>query len=127
MKSSIRLSLTTAVLVLATVLLLPVTTQADEFNLKTYLTFSQPVQVPGAVLQPNVKYVLRRVDGTTDNHVLRVMNAEENKVISTFLAISDERLEPTGHTVITFYETAPGYAKPVREWFYPGRTIGYEL
>ena len=102
--------------------------QADEFDLKTFLTFSQPVQVPGAVLQPNVKYVLRRVDhGTTDIHVLRVLNAEENKVLSTFFGISDERLEPADHTVITFYETSPGYTKPVHEWFYPGRTIGYEL
>src|SRR5436190_17183682 len=102
MKSSIiRLSLTTAVLVMAAVLLLPVTTKADEFDLKTFLTFSQPVQVPGAVLQPNVKYVLKRADRNGDNHVLRVMNAEENKVISTFFAISDERLEPADNTVIT--------------------------
>ena len=28
---------------------------------------------------------------------------------------------------MTFYETAPGYARPAREWFYPGRTIGYHF
>lgn len=106
----------------------PVVTQADEFNLKTYITVSQPVQVPGAVLQPNVKYVFRRVGSNGDpDHVVRVMNADETKVISTFFAISDERLEPADGTILTFYETSSGFAKPVRSWFYPGRVIGYQF
>src|SRR5262249_54028707 len=51
----------------------------------------------------------------------------ETQVLTTFFAISAERLEPTGKTLLTFYETAPGYVKPAHEWFYPGRIIGYEF
>jgi len=123
-----RLSLVAAALTVAAVLFVPAILHGDEFDLKTYITVNQPFQLPGAVLQPNTKYVLKRVDhGTTDPHVLRVMNADENQVLSTFFAISAERIEPADNTILTFYETAPGYAKPAREWFYPGRTIGYEF
>jgi hypothetical protein len=102
--------------------------QADEWNLKTYITVNQPFQVPGAVLEPNTKYVLRRLDGNAGtNHVVRIMNAEENKVLTTFMAISDYRLEPADDTVLTFIETASGYPKPVKSWFYPGRLDGLEF
>jgi len=123
-----RLSLVAAALTVAAVLFLPAMLHGDEFNLKTYITVNQPFQVPGAVLQPNVKYVLRRLDANAGtNHVVRILNADETQVISTFFGISDVRLEPADDTILTFYETAPGYPKPVHSWFYPGRTIGLEF
>jgi len=124
-----RLSLLAAALTVAAVFVLPTAVvQGDEFNFLTYITVSQPFQVPGAVLQPNTKYVFRRMDAASGlNHVVRVMNEDQTKVISTFFAVSDYRLEPTGDTVMTFMETAPGYPKPVRTWFYPGRIDGLEF
>jgi len=123
-----RLSLVAAALTVAAVLFLPALLHGDEFNLKTYLTVNQPFQVPGAVLEPNVKYVLRRLDANSGtNHVVRVLKEDETQVISTFFGISDVRMEPADETVLTFYETAPGYPKPVHSWFYPGRTIGLEF
>jgi len=121
-----RLSFVLAVLA-AAVILAPAIFHADEFDLKTYISVNQPFQLPGATLQANTKYILKRLDhGNTDPHVLQV-RTEDGKVISTFYAISAERLEPTGKTLLTFYETSPGYARPAREWFYPGRTIGYHF
>jgi len=123
-----RLSLVAAALTLATVFFVPANLQGDEFDLKTYITVNQTFQVPGAVLEPNTKYVIKRVDhGMTDPHLLRVMNADENQVLTTFSTISSERMEPSDGTVLTFYETDPGYPKPAREWFYPGRLIGYQF
>jgi len=124
-----RLSLLAAALATAAVFVLPSgVVQADEFNLMTYITVSQPVQVPGAVLQPNTKYVLRRLDPASGlNHVVRILNEDQSQVIATFHAVSDYRLEPTGDTVLTFMETAPGYPRPVRSWFYPGRVDGMEF
>ena len=129
MKSSTTRSLlATASLVLAYLLCLPTPSRADEFNLKTYITVSQPVRVPGAILEPDVKYVFRRLGADAGmNNVVRVLNADETKVIATFFAISDQRLEPADHTVLTFYETVAGAPKPIRSWFYPGRTIGFEF
>jgi len=130
MNSSLkRLSLLAATLTVAAVFFLPSTVlHGDEFNLLTYITVSQPFQVPGAVLQPNTKYVMRRLDGNAGtNHVVRVLNEDQTEILSTFFAVSDYRLEPTGETVLTFMETAPGYPKPVRSWFYPGRIDGLEF
>src|SRR5262249_27773715 len=121
-----RALLGAAVLTVAILFVVPAAVTADESNLKTYITVNQPIQVPGAVLEPNVKYVFRRV-GETENHVVRVLNEDQTKVISTFLVISANRLEPADDTILTFYETAAGYPKPVKTWFYPGRTIGYEF
>src|SRR5690348_13594146 len=110
-----RLSLVAAALVITAVLAGPAALHADEWNLKTYITVSQPFQVPGAVLEPNTKYVLRRLDGNAGtNHVVRIMSADEKKVLTTFQAISDYRLEPTDETVLTFMEVAAGYPKPVK-------------
>jgi len=123
-----RMSLLAAALTVAAVFVLPTAVQGDDFNLLTYITVSQPFQVPGAVLQPNTKYAMRRLDAASGlNHVVRVLNEDQTQVISTFFAVSDYRLEPTGDTVLTFMETAPGYPKPVRTWFYPGRTDGLEF
>src|SRR5262245_30050111 len=123
-----RLPLVAAALVVTAILAGPSVFHADEWNLKTYITVNQPFQVPGAVLEPNTKYVLRRLDGNAGtNHVVRVMNADETKVLTTFMAISDSRLEPTDDTVLTFIETASGYPKPVKSWFYPGRLDGLEF
>jgi hypothetical protein len=123
-----RLSLVAATFFVTAVLFSPTVLHGDEFNLKTYITLNQPFQVPGAVLEPNVKYVLRRLGaGPGTNDVVRILNADETQVISTFFGIPDYRQEPTDHTVLTFYETSRGYPKTVQSWFYPGRLIGLEF
>ncbi len=124
-----RLSLLAAAVTVAAVFVLPsAVLHGDEFNLLTYITVSQPFQVPGAVLQPNTKYVLRRLNANAGtNHVVRILNEDQTQVISTFFAVPDYRLEPTGDTVLTFMETAAGYPRPVKTWFYPGRIDGLEF
>jgi cell division protein FtsN len=123
-----RLSLVAAAVTVVVIFILPSTTQADEFNLKTYISVNQPFQVPGAVLQPDTRYVIRRLDSNgATNHVVRVLNEDETEVLSTFFGISAYRLEPADETILTFMEVSPGYPKPVQKWFYPGRTIGYEF
>lgn len=98
------------------------------FNLKTYITVDKPVQVPGAVLQPNVKYLFRRIGPQSGfNHTIVVMTADEKHVMATFNAISDQHVNAPGRTVITFYETDPGFAKPIREWIYPDRNTGLQF
>ena len=63
-------------------------------DLKTYITVNQPFQVPGATLQANTKYILQRLDHftPTNPHVLQLKTAD-GKVLSTFYAISAERLK----------------------------------
>jgi type IV secretory pathway VirB10-like protein len=48
-------------------------------------------------------------------------------MLTMFMAISDERLEPTDRTQFTFIETQPEYPLPIKEWFYPGHLRGLEF
>jgi hypothetical protein len=99
---------------------------ADEWNKKTYITTSQSIEVPGAVLPPG-RYVFKLLDSPANRHIVQVMNDRENHVYSTILAISKQRMEPADKTILTFYEVPGGGPEPVRAWFYPGDLIGQEF
>jgi hypothetical protein len=68
--------------------------RADEWNKKTILTFSGPVQIPGATL-PAGSYVFKLADIPGNRHVVQVFDKDEKKIYTTMLAIPNERLEPS--------------------------------
>lgn len=114
-------------LVLALVFLAPPLTQGSEWDLLTYITVSHPFQVPGKVLEPNTKYVMKLLDLQGTRNVVQIFNEDRGEVLTTFIAASAYRLEPADKTVMTFIEVEPGYPKPVDKWFYPGRLNGLEF
>ena len=99
---------------------------ADEFDKKTILTFSGPVEIPGRVL-PAGTYVFKLMNSPADRHIVQVYNDKENQLIATLLAVPDERLKATGKTVIDFSERPTGSPEAVQAWFYPGDTVGQEF
>jgi hypothetical protein len=99
---------------------------ADAWNKKTYVTINRSIEVPGAVLQPG-KYVFKLVDSASNRHIVQILNADENRVLATNLAIPKQRDNPPDKTILTFYEMPGGGPEPVRAWFYPGDTIGQEF
>jgi hypothetical protein len=100
--------------------------RADEWNKKTILTINESIQVPNKVLPPG-KYVIRLLDSPSDRHIVQIFNADETHLETTILAIPNYRLEPTGKTVFSFWETPPGQPKAMRAWFYPGDNFGQEF
>jgi len=100
--------------------------KADEWNKKTVLTFSAPVELPGVVL-PAGTYVFKLADSQSDRDIVQVFNKDENKIYATILAIPDYRMEPTDKTVITFEERPKGTPEAIRAWFYPGDNYGQEF
>jgi|SwirhisoilCB2_FD_contig_91_1007928_length_904_multi_2_in_0_out_0_1 hypothetical protein len=113
--------------VLALVLIAPVITHGDEWNLATRFKVNQPFEVPGLALQPNTPYVMRLLDSPAERHVVEIYNTDETKMLTRFMAVSDERQQVADKTVFTFIETEPGFPLPMKEWFYPGRLIGLEF
>lgn len=113
--------------VLALVLITPAVTHGDEWNLTTRFMVNQPFEVPGLVLQPNTRYVIRLMDSQSDRHIVQIYNGTQQKMLTEFLGINDERTQPKDKTVFTFVETQPGYPLPIKEWFYPGRLNGTEF
>ena len=108
-----------------TVMIAP-SARADEWNKKTILTFSGPVQIPGATL-PAGSYVFKLADIPGNRHVVQVFDKEETKIYTTMLAIPNERLEASDKPIVLFSERASGSPQAVKVWYYPGERIGNEF
>jgi len=100
--------------------------KADEWDKKTVLTVNQPIQVRDTLLQPG-QYVFKLMRSDSDRHIVQIFNANESHIINTILAVPKERMEPTGSSQFTFYETPAGKARALRAWFYPGDLVGQEF
>ncbi|MGZ7041833.1 MAG: hypothetical protein ACXVH7_08595, partial [Thermoanaerobaculia bacterium] len=100
--------------------------QADEWDKKTFLTFSGPVQIPGATL-PAGTYVFKLADLSGNRHVVQVFDKGEKKIFSTMMAIPRQRINPSDKPVVLFSERPTGSPQAIRVWYYPGDTIGNEF
>jgi len=106
--------------------------KADEWNRKTVVTFSGPVEIPGVHLKgwgvlPAGTYVFKIMDSQSDRHIVQIFSKDEKTVYATILAIPNYRLKATDKTVMTFRERPAGEPEALRAWFYPGRNWGEEF
>jgi hypothetical protein len=106
--------------------------KADEWNQKTVITFSQPVETPGVHIKgwavlPAGTYVFKLLGSPSDRHIVQIFNQDETVVYATVLAVPNYRLKATSKTVLTFRETPPGEPEVLRAWFYPGKNFGEEF
>lgn len=106
--------------------------KADDWNRKTTITFSAPVEIPGVHLKgwgvlPAGTYVFKIFDSQSDRHIVQISNKDETTIYATILAIPNYRLKTTDKTVMTFRERAAGQPEALRAWFYPGRNSGEEF
>jgi hypothetical protein len=54
--------------------------RADEWNQRTVMTFSSPVEIPGQIL-PAGTYVFKVADSQANRHIVQVFNKNENHVL----------------------------------------------
>ena len=122
---------TACCMALMTAVFLP-TAKADDWNRKTTITFSGPVEIPGVHLVgwgvlPAGTYVFKILDSQSDRHIVQIFSKDEKTIYATILAIPNYRLKATDKTVITFRERPAGEPEALRAWFYPGRNWGEEF
>src|SRR3984893_7228595 len=108
------------------------TVKADDWDRKTVLTFSAPVEIPGVHLAgwgvlPAGTYVFKILDSASDRHIVQIFSEDELTIYATILAIPNYRLKATDKTVMTFRERPAGQPEALRAWFYPGRNWGEEF
>lgn len=130
MKKVNRLKIAGVIFVLSLVsLAFPSGAKADEWNKKTKVTFSAPVEIPGVGAQtlPAGTYTFKLADSQSDRHIVQILSEDETHVYSTILAIPNYRLKPSDNTVMTFAERAAGQPQAIRAWFYPGNQWGEEF
>jgi hypothetical protein len=99
---------------------------ADTWNKATKITFPEPVEVSGIVLQSGT-YWFQLMDSPADRHIVQIWNADRSRLITTILALPNYQLRPTGDTVIKFAERPSGTPEAVKAWFYPGDNFGQEF
>jgi hypothetical protein len=106
--------------------------KADDYDNKTTVTFSEPVEIPpvyitGMRVLPAGTYVFKLVNSSSNRHIVQIFNADQTKIYATILAIANYRLVPKDKTVITFNEGLRGQPEALRAWFYPGANWGEEF
>ena len=106
--------------------------KADDWDRKTVITFSAPVEIPGVHLAgwgvlPAGTYVFKILDSASDRHIVQIFSKDELTIYATILAIPNYRLQATDKTVMTFRERPVGQPEALRAWFYPGRNFGEEF
>ena len=117
-----------AAIVLVAASSVPANAQATLANKRTYLTFSAPVQVPGATL-PAGRYLFQLADPAAQT-TWQVFDASGRHLIASFFyvptgnrSIADENATD-GKPVVRFHETPQGTPPAVRVLFYPSDRTG---
>jgi hypothetical protein len=99
---------------------------AAEWDKKTIITTDEAMQLPNTMLQPGT-YVIKLADSDSNRHIVQFFDKDEKHLITTILAIPNERVRPTGKSVFAFWEVPAGQPKALRAWFYPGDNFGQEF
>lgn len=100
--------------------------RADDWNKKTFLTFSGPVQIPGTTL-PAGTYVFQLADLESNRHVVQILEKESGKLIAMFLTVPEYKLDAPDKSVVMFEERPSGMPTAIKAWFYPGDRTGDEF
>jgi len=104
----------------------PTLADAHTYDKLTYLTFSEPVQIPGVTLGAGT-YRFRLANPETSRNVLQVLSNDGTIVYAMFHTTPDSRMTVTEESMVTFRETPVGVAPAVRSLFYGGEYRGYEF
>ena len=110
---------------MSALLSLPVDAAADTWNERTELTFSEPVMIPGATLQPG-KYIFELADSRGSRHMVQIFKAGDGEPIAMTQAIPIRRPTPQKDTILTFNPTERG-TPALKAWYYPYSMYGHEF
>lgn len=112
--------------VFAGLLALAMPSFADQWDKKTIITIGSPMQMPNTTLQPGT-YTLKLLDSTSNRHIVTVWDRDGMRLVTTVLATPNYRLQPTGKSAFSFWETPADQPPAPRAWFYPGDNFGQEF
>jgi hypothetical protein len=79
------------------------------------------------VTLPAGTYLFRLADSLSTRNVVQIFDKDRTKIFATIIAVSAERMEPSGEAVITFKETPSDRPPAVHYWYYAGEKSGQEF
>ena len=104
----------------------PAPTIAQTADYQTYFTFSGPVTLPGVTL-PAGKYLFRLADPQTSRKVINVLTADGKKSVAMLTSIPNRLNKAPNDPEVRFMETSNNTPPPIKTWWYPGNSTGYEF
>lgn len=103
-----------------------VTAQGQPSDYRTFFTFSGPVTLPGVTL-PAGTYLFRLADPTTGRKVINVLSKDGKRSLAMLHTIPNQLLRAPQNPEIRFMEAGANMPPPIKTWWYPGKSIGYEF
>ena len=122
MLSKLTVFSTLAVLVLG----MDGTTRAQPSDYRTYFTFSTPVTLPGVTL-PAGRYLFRLADPDSSRKVISVLSEDGKTPLAMLHTIPNQLTKAPNDPEVRFLETSGNMPPPIKGWWYPGKSIGYEF
>lgn len=122
-----RVTLIAAAFVVAVLAMLTTRVAAQDTNVheRTFMTFSNTVEMPGVTL-PAGTYVFRLAD-TPSRNVVQVLTKDEKDIMGQWTFVQTQRNKVSDETVVMFKENREGSTPAVQYWYYPGESIGKEF
>ena len=99
---------------------------AQPSDYRTYFTFSTPVTLPGVTL-PAGRYLFRLADPDSSRKVISVLSEDGKTAMATLHTIPNQLAKAPTDPEVRFLETAGDTPPPIKGWWYPGKSIGYEF
>jgi hypothetical protein len=99
---------------------------ADTWDKKTIVTFSDSVEIPGQVL-PAGTYVFKLANSISDRHIVQIWTGDETQLLATLMTVPDYRPDPPDKTIFEFDERPGDSPMAIHTWFYPGDNMGQEF
>jgi hypothetical protein len=99
---------------------------ADAWDKKTVVTFSDSVEIPGQVL-PAGTYVFKLANSISDRHIVQIWTGDETQLLATLMTVPDYRLDPPDKTIFEFDERPGDSPMAIHAWFYPGDNTGQQF
>src|SRR5262245_26246532 len=94
---------------------------------RAYLTFSQPVRLPGVTL-PAGTYTFELALPDSNRDLVRVSSRDRNHVyLTAFTRLTQRSSRGPLKTAIVLGETSANLAQPIRVWYPDGEIIGNEF
>jgi hypothetical protein len=108
------------------ILAVPLILNGDPVKKRTEVTFNQPVEIPGMILEAGT-YTIKIPDPTSHADMVGFYNLDETQVYKLVRTIPAYRLDVTDTTAIALEERAKGAPLAIKTWFYPGDNWGREF
>lgn len=99
---------------------------ATEWNERTTVHFTAPVEIPGRVLLPGT-YTFQLMNSNWDRDIVEVFNKNRTKLYAVVQAAAAYRMNPTGKAVFTLEERPADAPMAIHKWFYPGDHFGQDF